>query len=86
MLEFDGQSTLTGSVPIISSTSSIPPLNHHLPFFEAAHGCGCQISSTVRAERPCFGTLTRNEAPLTLPTGQWWHQRPAFFVVVVCFS
>ena len=29
MLEFDGQSTLTGSVTIISSPSTIPPPNHH---------------------------------------------------------
>ena len=29
MLEFDGQSTLTGSVAIILSLSSIPPLDHH---------------------------------------------------------
>ena len=31
MLEFDGQSSLTGSVAIISSPSSIPPLDHHPP-------------------------------------------------------
>ena len=29
MLEFDSQSTLTGSVAIILSLSSIPPLDHH---------------------------------------------------------
>ena len=98
MLEFDGQSTLRCSVAIISSPSSIPPenekrtrslippLNQHppLPFLEAAHGCGCQISSTVRRDRALELWPETEKASTCLLKllelfRQWRRRRPAFY-------
>ena len=51
MLEFDGQSTLTSSVAIISNPSTIPPLNHHphLPSWRPRMVAG------VRFQQPSAG-------------------------------
>ena len=95
MLEFDGQSTLTGSVTIISSPSTIPPPNHHphLPSSRRRTVAGVRFRAlSGDTALSNFNQKPKKRAPayrssVNSPDGgkpfelsrQWWCWRLAFF-------